>query len=737
MKTLVLAALVAALSTSALAGPRPGRRAAAPAAPTAQTLPIRRVTIYSNGVAYVERRGIVTGRAEIALPFKQSQVDDALKSMVVLDLGQGRIGAVSYASSEPPAARLAEIPLSIDPVTSGGGTLGGVAGVLRQLQGARVVVALAKGRTVTGAILTVEQQTAQPDASKPPVTTRTLVLATDAGDMESFDLAAVRSIRLVDENARRNVAEFADASAAARRQDANTIVVTSDGAGPREMVVGYTIAAPIWKTTYRVVLDDSGKPFFQGWAIVDNVSEEDWKDVSLSLVSGTPVSFIQRLQQPYYRHRPVVPIPGDVQLTPQGHEPASDVAQEPPVSGKQVDDLPLNGRNPLTMTNLPPGAANNAQLDGADNNVAINAQSAANAHAVRRHHASLATATLGEATGVVAETSGEEVGDLFEYRVEHPVSLDRNRSALIPIVQTRLEGARVSVYNAGARPERPFGGMRLKNSSALVLESGPVAVFDGDSYVGDAILDRIKPGEERFLTFALDLGTLVTTREESGNGPVFLVRAADGAIDAQYFEYEKRTYTLKNQTDRPRVVYVEHPRRKNWDLAEGTPEPAQRTANLYRFRVVLEPRAVATLSVSERSECHDAFALSELTRDEVTMLYSRRYIDDASRVALDRIVDIRTRLSAIDSELERHEEEAEKIGEDQSRLRENIEALNKTAEAKGLIARYVAKADAQETRLEQIDAARRAAEQERTSLHAELAAAVRGFTIDRRISADR
>ena len=114
------------------------------------------------------------------------------------------------------------------------------------------------------------------------------------------------------------------------------------------------IAAPIWKTTYRVVLDDKGTPFFQGWAIVDNVSEEDWTDVSLSLVSGTPVSFVQRLQQPYYRHRPVVPIPGDVQLAPQGHE-ASVVAEETDtasdVTQRPVRDLPLiHALNPQELS---------------------------------------------------------------------------------------------------------------------------------------------------------------------------------------------------------------------------------------------------------------------------------------------------------------------------------------------------------------------------------------------------
>ncbi|HYP00597.1 MAG TPA: hypothetical protein VER76_10445, partial [Pyrinomonadaceae bacterium] len=229
-----------------------------------QTLPIRRVILYSNGVAYIERRGMVSGHAEVNLSFKQSQVDDVLKSMIVLDLGQGRIGAVSYNSSAPPSARIADIPFSVASSTQSSG----LAGVLGQLQGARVVVTTAN-RTATGSILTVEERRSQIDSTKPALVTHALVIASESGELSSFELEEVRSVKLVDEGTRRDIAEFASATAAARRRDAKTIAVTSDGAGTREMLVSYTVAAPIWKTTYRVVMDAAGKPFFQGWAIVD------------------------------------------------------------------------------------------------------------------------------------------------------------------------------------------------------------------------------------------------------------------------------------------------------------------------------------------------------------------------------------------------------------------------------------------------------------------------------------
>ncbi|HEY7180409.1 MAG TPA: hypothetical protein VIC84_03270, partial [Blastocatellia bacterium] len=263
-------------------GNQPAARQSREPQPSAgQSLPLRRVTLYSNGVAYFERRGTVNGRAEINLSFKQSQVDDVLKSLVVLDLGRGRVGAVSYNSSAPPSARLNEIPFSIDASTDGD-SAGGLAGVLEQLQGARVSVTAAN-RSVTGAVLTVGERSLPAEKDKPPVKTHTLVITTESGELQSFNLNDVRAVKLLDEGARHDITQFANASASARRRDAKTITVTSEGEGQREMVISYTVAAPIWKTTYRVVLDPEGKPFFQGWAVVDNVSEEDWQDVSLSL----------------------------------------------------------------------------------------------------------------------------------------------------------------------------------------------------------------------------------------------------------------------------------------------------------------------------------------------------------------------------------------------------------------------------------------------------------------------
>lgn len=807
MKRTLLLVLVSLISVNSFSQTRHVPRALAPPTSTSrsstQTLPIRRVILYSNGVAYIERRGTVTGHAEISLSFKQSQVDDVLKSMIVLDLGQGRIGAVSYNSSAPPSTRLAEIPFAISSATDGNN--GGLAGVLSQLQGARVIVATAT-RAVTGSILTVEAKHAQIEDNKPAVITHRLVIASDNGELSSFDLSEVRSVQLADEGSRRDLTEFAHAAAAARRRDAKTIVVTSDGSGQREMIVSYTVAAPIWKTTYRVVLDRTGKPFFQGWAIVDNVSEEDWNGVQLSLVSGTPVSFIQPIQNPVYRYRPIIPFSEDLNLKPQTYEPGeggsgmtgslSGTVKDPQgavVAGASVvltntrtnqsfemttddegryraENLPAGvytlsasasgfQKSVVTNLNVTAGVRSNfgvnLQVGGVTATVTVQGLATINTATsnfsfdgrnvqemmrmkpgLRNTGPSLSNLIASRESGVEVETTGNEIGDLFEYHIDQPVTVLRDRSALIPILQTQMEGERVSIFNEQARQHRPLSGLLLKNTSPLTLEDGSLTVVDGDAYAGEALMERLKPQEERLVSFALDLGTLVNVHDEEENSRAFFLRAINGVVQAHYYEMRKKIYTLVNQTEHPRILYLEHPidEDDDWELADTMVKPTVRTARFYRFRVELSPHQKLDFPIVERQEKMESYALADFTRPQLELFIARKYIDDQTRAALERILEMKSRIGALEVRIHDLDKEASEIAQDQQRLRDNIKALTATAEARQLITRYVAKADTQETRLEQLNKDKQALIVERARLQGELEALIRGLAIDHKLT---
>lgn len=694
-------------------------------------LPIRRVILYSNGVAYIERRGFVNGNAEVNLSFKQSQVDDVLKSMVVLDLNQGKIGAVSYNSSAPASARTAEIPFSVDAKSGEDG--GGISEVLAQMQGAKVLVTSTKG-SASGSILTVEKRIAQANKETPAAVTHFLVISSNAGEISSFDLADVRSVKLLDEGTKRDLNEFANATASTRRRDAKTITVTSEGIGQREMVVSYTISAPIWKTTYRVVLDEGGKPFFQGWAIVDNVSEEDWSNIQLSLITGSPVSFIQNLQQPLYRYRPIIPIPEDLNLRPQIYDPE---IGEGSGHGSGNGSGSGNGVGYGGGAPPPPPSAPKSLFEGANNNFIVSSGYAGT---------SLSDAILSERSGVQTAATGEEMGDLFEYKIERPISVERNRSALIPIIQTRMEGERVSIFRESntestdtdeddetaevrkANP-RPMSGLLLKNITAMTFEGGSMTVLDRDAYAGEALMERLKPKEQRLISFALDLGTLVRIEQKADREPAKLVKVVSGVFQVHYFKTDKKVYKLTNQTGLPRTVYVEHPVRADWLLSESFAKPDYTTARYYRFRVELEPFQTKDITVAENLGMMDKYELSTLSPKDLDMFVVSRYIDEPIRARLVKLIDLRMKINEINAKLVVWDEEREAITKDQERFRENIEALVKTPEAKQLIARYIAKANEQESRLEQLNRERQAITNAKETLERELAVEIKNFEV--------
>jgi len=666
-----------------------------------RSLPIRRVILYSNGVAYIERRGIVSGNAKINLSFKQSQVDDVLKSMIVLDLGKGKIGSVSYNSSAPPSSRMAKIPFSVGAKTNGNS--GGIGGVLSQLQGAEVLVVSTRGSS-TGAILNVEKR--QSKTQKGIVWTTHLVIASKTGQISNYNLADIKRVKLLGKETRNDINEFANAAAASRRRDAKSITVTSNGVGQRELVVSYTVAAPIWKTTYRVVLDDEGKPFFQGWAIIDNVSEEDWKNVKLSLISGSPVSFIQNLQKPLYRYRPVIPIPEDLNLDPQIYEAGSG-------EGTGVGYGSGSGSGRGRGRGIGGGSGTSARVEITD-------------QAIRT---TISQALLKLDAGIVTAATGNELGDLFEYKIDQPVTVRRNRSALIPIVQTKMEGKRVSIYNEQTRKDRPMSGMILTNTTPLTFEGGSMTVLDRNAYVGEALMERLKPKEKRLISFAVDLGTLVTVKTKYDRRPAQLIKAVKGTFQVHYFRTTRKSYNLVNQTNQAKTIWIEHQRRNKWLLSKPSPKPEMTTKNFYRFKILLEPFAKKQLVVSEKQGLMDSYQLSSLSRSSLNLFIARKYVSESTKAKLEKLLLLRMRISGVDSKVRSLKKEESRISLDQKRLRGNIKTLTKTAEAKQLIVRYIQKIGDQETRIEQITRERRRLIVAQRNLRDEMASEIRSFEI--------
>ncbi len=295
----------------------------------AARLPVTRVILYKNGVGYFEHSGHVRGSQDVNVDFTTAQLNDVLKSLTVLDLGKGHITGVSYNSTAPLEKRLGSLrlPVGENPTT---------AQFLDALRGARVEVRNGSS-AASGRLLSIEErhvlQGAKNDAdedgkSNPRIGLTQVSLVSDSGEVRLFDLTPSTTVRVTEKEVNDEVGKYLGLVASTRDQDVRRMTISTAGSGERNLLVSYISEVPVWKSTYRIVVPKEGKPLLQGWAVVDNTVGEDWNDVELSLVAGSPQSFVQELSQPYYTRRPVVALPENALLTPQTHEATMDTVQQ-------------------------------------------------------------------------------------------------------------------------------------------------------------------------------------------------------------------------------------------------------------------------------------------------------------------------------------------------------------------------------------------------------------------------
>ena len=283
----------------------------------APAVPVKQVVLFSSGVGYFEHGGTVNGNAATSLPFKAEQINDVLKSLVLQDLDGGRVSVVSYPSQDPlgKALRSFQVDLTSNP---------SMAELLNQLRGAKVTLTSAGGEKIEGTVLGVEKQKQTLGKDKDQIVEQPFAnLVTPAG-IKSVDLSTVKDVQLDDPALRDEMARALAAMASARDKDRKPVSINFAGDGERRVRVGYVVEAPIWKTSYRLILPDteSAKPKIQGWAIVENQTDSDWTDVKLSLVSGRPISFVQDLYTPLYVPRPTVVPELYASLRPQTYDDA-------------------------------------------------------------------------------------------------------------------------------------------------------------------------------------------------------------------------------------------------------------------------------------------------------------------------------------------------------------------------------------------------------------------------------
>jgi hypothetical protein len=614
-------------------------------------LPLKRVALLSSGVGYFEHSGTLGSPAEIVLPFDAASVDDALKSLVVNDPASNS-PSVRYASENTLYLTLKSLKIDLS------GTPG-IGEILNGLKGAELEVAAPNA--IKGRIIGVEYRQSPASQQYPysrPADEAWLSLFTSQG-IRVIAVKDIASFRFTDEKINADLDRALDLIMASRDESARNLLVTLNGTGSRAVSLSYVIPTPVWKVSYR--LDISGKePFLQGWAIVDNDSDADWNGVELSLVTGRPVSFIQRLYPPYRLSRPVVPLA---------------------IAGFAESRTYESGYSTTAPVPAPSAAMRTQSMMDT-------------AKAEMDYYYERESPAMGSVAGGVIDTaSGRAAGDQFEFTLKNPVTLDRRQSAMLPLVEGAIKAEKVLVFSgsraSGGATINPAISAELINTSGMKLPAGPITVYDGGTYAGDALIEFFPENEKRLISYGEDLSVSGNVAS-SGTRFITAVNISGGVMTITRRQSYERVYTIKNASGQAKKIIIEHPITSGAELME--PKSADdRTGSLYRFNRNLPPNETFTFTVREETPVFERITLAQLRADTFLSYASNQEIPADVRAALTRAIELKRIADNAAAALGTLETQKSRLISDQDRVRRNLEAAgNQTPQGQEYLKRMAA-----------------------------------------------
>ncbi|HVZ53949.1 MAG TPA: hypothetical protein VG986_18415 [Pseudolabrys sp.] len=637
----------------------------------ATELPLTRVILSNAGLAEFTRAGTIDAPGSVALPVRLDQVDDVLKSLVVFDETRA-VGSVSLPGKAPLAELFRDLPFGPEALAS-------PSALLNALVGAEVEVAgnvAAKGR-----IFRVDTENVALPNNGGTVQRHRLTLMTDNGMVQAV-VEDVTALRFTDPNLRAQIARALSGIAENRAKDRRELSIGFLGNGPRKVAMSYVVAAPVWKTAYRLVLPKDGtNARLQGWAVVENLTGGDWNNVDLVLVSGNPVALRQRLYTALFAERPEVPVPVSARVVP------------------HVDEA-LQQMRPALRKAAPAGAARPAAAPPPQ-------------IAQAQRGAPPASETGEESGPVAAAAEAEEAATQLLYRFPAKISLATGHTMMVPFIDRDVSAARSWLYQPDVSPRRPLAAVRLRNDGDSGLPAGIVTAYDSNAdgsvnFVGDAQLPLLPKGAFKFATFALD-GKTDIRRDDEGATSTVLGKAVNGVLTITTKSRRTINYEVTAPPDEDRAIVVEEPRIEDWAPAPDM-KGVELTPTRYRFTIEAPKAKTTKASLAIEHIDRDTVTLSSLAPEEILAHISNLQNESpALKDAVDRlgviVADIdkaRAKRAALDSE-------RKKIAADQDRIRRNIQSVGQTTD---LGRQYIDTLKRQEQRLAEIDQSDRQLEQD-------------------------
>lgn len=644
-----------------------------------QPLPLKRVVMFNSGVGFFEHSGEVTGNQNIAFPVNVSDINDLLKSLVVQDRGGGKVTAVNYGSPEPITRTLRTLAIDVTANPS-------LPQILQQLRGQKIeVTVVGVNQPVAGIVVGTEKRRSLAGKERDQIVeTEILNLRTDAG-LRSVPFDTLLLTKFLDAKTDQDFQRALALLAGAHQRDQKSIKLELRGNGPRPVSIGYVQEAPVWKTSYRLVLSDEQPPFLQGWAIVENTTAQDWSNVNLTLVSGRPVSFQMDLYQPLFASRPVVAPELHVPVRPRTHEQDL-TAKDDEFRAAGKAGTKVVRRSPVAVGGFGGGLGGGGfGVGGSYDGPMGMGMSAA------------APMNLGQAVDAAAAT--EDVGESFRYVIKTPVSLRRSESAMLPIVNDAVKGDKVFVYDPATHAKHPMVAVRLTNATELHLQQGPVTVFEESEYAGDARIADIPPGSTRLVTYALDLDTEVAVTSLPAEKTLAKLSIQKGGLHIQHTETRRHQYVIKNSGAKAKRLLLERSGDVEWPRV--TPKPNETTRDRVRFAVMAEPGQPANVTVTEERDANEHINLASLDTSKVEIFIQSKVASPKLRDALKELLAKRTAWAQASEARASIENSLRELAEQEDRTRKNLDAVRKTD---SVYDQFLKKLTAQETEIDKFQA---------------------------------
>ncbi len=670
-------------------------------------LKVKKVIIFKHGVSYYILEGTLKGSSTFELEFKIDEMNDVLKSLFVLDTSEkGYISSISYDAALETSQLLKSIMLNIPDIDS-------FSSLVTQIKGASVSLTIGGNKSVTGKIIGTE--TVEKLSKFDKIIQKILVLLQDDDIIVKIPFSEVRSFEILNEEIKKDLKFFLDTVIAGKKKDSKKIVINCESGGvddiDRNIFVSYIREAPIWKTSYRLIMSKKQameqKCLLSGWGLIENTTNQDWEDIELSLISGLPVSFRYNFYFPIYIQRPVIQPPKVLSARPTEIEEG--------LAMEEFDDYDIA---------MPAPAPRMAKAESSRNRGMAKRSLGAPAAATGGIGGDISDGVIMDKLKAGAKTQTKDLGELFEYNITNPVTIKRKKSALVPILTESIKAKRILLYNKNDHDKNPNACLEITNNTNLTLESGPVTIIYDDNLAGEAIIPFLNKDDTRLLNYAVEQAVIVIHEQRIQNLNVHRVKFGGGYSYEYYYTNSMTTYKIRNKTEEEKELYLDHPKSSGYKIVEKPVDPEE-TPNYWRFKITLKPKDAINFKLKEQKENYSSNYLWNYSKDDffkrIGFYVKQKFIDPDLENQLKEIAELIHTLNNLRDEQEKLNEERDLMTDEQARLRDNISVLGDDSQSVSLKERYVKKLNNQESRYEEIKKELKTLEKKMTELNKTIA----------------